>query len=74
MGTGIATYALYKYLKQMTDEEKLHQAYYQADRLWTGNKAIKELHKIMVSQTSNLTSPYTTSKRNKSSSLQCDKT
>ena len=30
----------------MTDEEKLYQAYYQADRLWTGNKAIKELHKI----------------------------
>ena len=30
----------------MTDEEKLSQAYYQPDRLWTGNKAIKELHKI----------------------------
>ena len=30
----------------MTDEEKLYQAYYQADRLWTGNKAIKEVHKI----------------------------
>ena len=30
----------------MTDEEKLYQAYYQSDRLWTGNKAIKELHKI----------------------------
>ena len=30
----------------MTDEEKLYQAYYQADRLWTGNKAIKELYKI----------------------------
>ena len=30
----------------MTDEEKLYQAYYQPDRLWTGNKAIKELHKI----------------------------
>ena len=30
----------------MTDEEKLYQAYYQADRFWTGNKAIKELHKI----------------------------
>ena len=28
----------------MTD--KLHKKYYQADRLWTGNKAIKELHKI----------------------------
>ena len=30
----------------MTDKEKLPQAYYQPDRLWTGNKAIKELHKI----------------------------
>ena len=28
------------------DEEKLYQAYYPPDRLWTGNKAIKELHKI----------------------------
>ena len=31
----------------MTDEEKLYQGYYQPDRLWTGGKAIKELHKIM---------------------------
>ena len=31
----------------MTDEEKLYQAHYQPDRLWTGGKAIKELHKIM---------------------------
>ena len=30
----------------MTHEEKLSQAYYQPDRLWTGNKAINELHKI----------------------------
>ena len=30
----------------MTGEEKLSQAYYQPHRLWTGNKAIKELHKI----------------------------
>ena len=30
----------------MTDEEKLYQAYYQPDCLWTGAKAIKELHKI----------------------------
>ena len=30
----------------MTDEEKLYQAYHQPDRLWTGGKAIKELHKI----------------------------
>ena len=54
------------------DEEKLYQAYYEPDRLWTGGKAIKELHKItpmpkqryqiMVSQTSSLTSPHTTSK------------
>ena len=30
----------------MTDEEKLYQAYYKPDRLWTSNKAIKGLHKI----------------------------
>ena len=30
----------------MTGEEKLSQAYYQPDRLWTGNKSIKELHEI----------------------------
>ena len=30
----------------MTYEEKLYQAYYQADCLWTGNKAVKELHRI----------------------------
>ena len=30
----------------MTDEEKLYQAYYEPDRLWTGGKTIKELHKI----------------------------
>ena len=30
----------------MTDEEKLYQAYYQPDYLWTDGKAIKELHKI----------------------------
>ena len=30
----------------MTDEGKLCQVYYQPDRLWTGKKAIKELHKI----------------------------
>ena len=30
----------------MAEEEKLYQAYYQLDRLWTDNKAIKELHKI----------------------------
>ena len=46
MGIGIGTYALYKYLKQITDEDKLYGAYYQPDRLWTGCKAMKELHKI----------------------------
>ena len=30
----------------MTDKEKLYGAYYQLDRLWTGGKAIIELHKI----------------------------
>ena len=30
----------------MIDEEKLYQAYYEPDRLWTDSKAIKELHKI----------------------------
>ena len=30
----------------MTGEEKLYQAYYEPDRLWTGGKAIKEVHKI----------------------------
>ena len=30
----------------MTDKEKLCRAYYQPDCLWTGGKAIKELHKI----------------------------
>ena len=30
----------------MIDEEKLYQAYYEPDRLWTDGKAIKELHKI----------------------------
>ena len=28
------------------DEVKLYQAYYESDHLWTGGKAIKELHKI----------------------------
>ena len=30
----------------MRDEEKLYQAYYQLDRLWTGGKAIKGLYKV----------------------------
>ena len=32
--------------KEDEDEEKLYQAYYGPDRLWTGGKAIKELPKI----------------------------
>ena len=31
----------------MTDKEKLYQAYYEPDRLWTGGKAIKEQHETM---------------------------
>ena len=31
----------------MTEEEKIYQAYYQPDHLWTGKTAIKELHKTM---------------------------
>ena len=27
-------------------DEKLNEAYYQSDHLWTGGKAIRELHKI----------------------------
>ena len=47
VGTGVATYAMYKYLKKKKrDEEKLYQAYDEPDRLWTGGKAIKELHNI----------------------------
>ena len=30
----------------MTDKEKICQAFYQSDCLWTGRKAIKKLHKI----------------------------
>ena len=30
----------------MADKEKLYQLYYQHDRLWTGCKAVKELHKV----------------------------
>ena len=30
----------------MTDE-KLNEAYYQPNELWTGGKAVRELHKIM---------------------------
>ena len=34
----------------MVGEEKLYQAYYQPDSLWTGGRAIKELHKITSMQ------------------------
>ena len=34
----------------MTDQEKLYQGYYEPDRLWTGGKAIKELHKLRLCQ------------------------
>ena len=78
VGTGLATYSLYRYLKQMTDEEKLYGGYYQLDCLWAGGKAIKELHKnyvyiekkylVMVSKTSTLASSNT------SSLLRSDKT
>ena len=30
----------------MTDGEKLYQAYQESDLIWTGDKAIKGLHKI----------------------------
>ena len=62
----------------MTDEEKLYQEYYQPDWLWSGGKAIKELHKnfyvekkhqVMASKTSFLAGSYTTSTENRSSSL-----
>ena len=61
----------------MTDKEKLYQAYYEPDRLWTGGKTIKELHKITSSSKKDIKSwlakqtlcSHTTSKRNKSSSL-----
>ena len=38
------------------DEDKLYQAYYQADRFWTGGRAIKELHKITSISTKNIKS------------------
>ena len=66
----------------MTD--KIYQGYYQPDHLWTGNKSIKKLHKITsmskkdikswLAKQALLASLYTTPKRNKSSSLRCDKT
>ena len=30
----------------MAGEEKLYRSYHEPDRLWTGGKAVKELHKI----------------------------
>ena len=54
----------------MTDE-KLNEAHFQRNHLWTGGNAIRELHKItsipkkgrqdVVSKTSTLASSYTTS-------------
>ena len=55
----------------MTDEEKLYQAYYQPERLWTGNKVIKELYKITSMPKKDIKSWL--AKGNKSSSLRCDK-
>ena len=40
----------------MRDEEKLYQAYYQLDRLWTGGKAIKELYKVTSTSKTDLKS------------------
>ena len=40
----------------MTDEEKLYQAYYEPDRIWTGGKAIKELDKIRSMSKNNIKS------------------
>ena len=61
------------------DEEKLYETYYQPDRLWTGGKTIKKLHKITsiprkdieswLAKEALLAGPYTTTKGNKSSSL-----
>ena len=42
----VATYAIYKYFKLITNE-KLNEAYYQRDHLWTGSRVFKELYKIM---------------------------
>ena len=63
----------------MTDKEKLCQAYYQPDRLWTGGKAMKELHKTTsklrkdirswLAEKSTLAGSSTACKGNKSSSL-----
>ena len=40
VSSGLATYAIYKYLKQKEDK-KLNETYYQPNNLWTGSKAIK---------------------------------
>ena len=68
----------------MTDEKKLYQAYYEPDRLWSGGKEIKELHKITSMSKKDIKSWLAKQallqvhipppKRNKSSSLRCDKT
>ena len=46
----------------MTDKEKLYQAYYQPDRLWTGGNAIKELHKI-TSMSKKISKPWLAKKK-----------
>ena len=61
----------------MTDEEKQYQAYYKPDRIWTGGKATKELHKITSMLKKDIKSwlakqalcPYAASKRYIPSSL-----
>ena len=43
--TGLATYALYKYLNCSVNE-KLKEVCFQSNHHWTGSKAIRELHEI----------------------------
>ena len=38
------------------DEDKVLQAYYEPDRLWTGGKAVRELHKITPMSKKNIKS------------------
>ena len=40
----------------MAATEKLYGAYHQLDRLWTGGKTIKEMHKITSIQTKDIKS------------------
>ena len=78
--TGLATCAMYKYLKN--DRQKT--AFCQLHHFWTSVKAIKEQHKttiytkkgcqVMVSKISTLASLHNITKENKSPSLQGEKT